>query len=79
LGDEEKVFNIKELNEQAEGQGYKNVTPDKILTILNFWAISKWIKKQTRDYAKNHIAIHVLQRKDSLKKGLRCVTNWLNL
>jgi ATP-dependent DNA helicase RecQ len=68
LGDEEKVFNIKELNEQAEGQGYKNVTPDRILTILNFWAISKWIKKQTRDYAKNHIAIHVLQRKDSLEE-----------
>jgi len=68
LGDEEKVFNIKELNEQAEGQGYKNVTPDKILTILNFWAISKWIKKQTRDYAKNHIAIHVLQRKGSLEE-----------
>ena len=68
LGDEEKVFNIKELNEQGEAQGCKNVTPDKILTILNFWAISKWIKKQTRDYAKNHIAIHVLQRKDSLEE-----------
>jgi len=68
LEDDEKVFNIKELNEQAEEQGYKNVTPDKILTILNFWAISQWIKKQTRDYAKNHIAIYRLQRKDLLEE-----------
>jgi len=46
FSDEEKTFNIKELNEQAEAYGCTVVTPYKLKTITNFWTISKWIKRQ---------------------------------
>ena len=41
LDEEGNTYNLKELNEGiAEGQD-KNVTPDKIKTIINFWDIQK--------------------------------------
>jgi ATP-dependent DNA helicase RecQ len=45
FGEIEKTFHIKELNENAEGKGCKDVTPNKIKTIINFWAIKNWIKR----------------------------------
>ena len=45
ISDEEQILHIKELNEQAEEEGYCEVTPNKLKTILNFWAIKNWIKK----------------------------------
>jgi ATP-dependent DNA helicase RecQ len=63
----EKVFNIKELNEQAEENGCKNVTPNKIKTIFNFWAIINWIKRQPVNYSKNHIAVLDLHAKEILE------------
>lgn len=39
----EKILNLKELNESAAAIG--NVTPAKLKTILNFWAIKHWIKR----------------------------------
>ena len=66
LKDEETVFHIKEINEQAEDNGCKDVTPNKINTILNFWAIKHWIKRQTV-HSKNHIAVLCLFDKESLE------------
>ena len=54
--EQEKSFHIKELNEQAEAKGCKDVSPAKIKTVLNFWAIKNWIKRHNKDYSKNHIA-----------------------
>lgn len=68
LENKEQVLNIKELNERAEENGCKNVTTDKIKTILNFWAIKNWIKKYTVDYAKNHVAVVCLPQKESLEE-----------
>jgi len=67
LEDEEKVYHIKEINEQAEEDGCKDVTPNKIKTILNFWAIKHWIKKQTVVHSKNHIAVLSLHKKEILE------------
>ncbi|MHB8126577.1 MAG: hypothetical protein ACYDEJ_13235 [Desulfitobacteriaceae bacterium] len=47
LDNEEKILHIKELNGQVEENGCKDVTPNKIRTILNFWAIKNLIKRQT--------------------------------
>ena len=55
------------LNEQAEQKGCKDVTPNKIKTILNFWAIKNWIKRYNRDYSKNHIVAISCQPMDELK------------
>lgn len=68
--EEEKTFHIKELNEQAEENGCKNVTPSKIKTLLNFWAIKHWIKRYNKDYDKNHIVAIGCQSKEVLKQRL---------
>lgn len=66
---EEKVFHIKELNEEAETNGIEEISTNKIKTIINFWAIKNWIKRQSLD-SKNHIAILSLHPKEVLKEKL---------
>lgn len=68
--EQEKSFHIKELNEQAEESGCKDVSPTKIKTIINFWAIKNWIKRHNKDYSKNHIVAVSCQPKEELKERL---------
>lgn len=68
--EQEKTFHIKELNEEAEAKGCDDVNTNKIKTILNFWAIKNWIKRQNLEYSKNHIVVICQQPKDSLKEKL---------
>lgn len=68
--EQEKTFNIKELNEQAEQAGCKDVSPNKIKTIINFWAIKNWIKRHNQEYSKNHVLVICCQPKDVLKEKL---------
>lgn len=66
----EKTFHIKELNEDAEMKGCKEVTPNKLRTIINFWAVKNWIKRHNGDYSKNHVVILCVQPKELLKEKL---------
>ena len=50
--EQEKTFHLKELNEQASENGCKDVTPNKIKTVINFWAIKNWIKRHNQEYSK---------------------------
>ncbi len=68
--EKEKTFHIKELNEEAEVKGCKDVTPNKIKTIINFWAIKNWIKRHNEEYSKNHVVVLCIQPKESLKEKL---------
>jgi ATP-dependent DNA helicase RecQ len=68
--EQEGSFHIKELNEQAEISGCKDVSPNKIKVILNFWAIKNWIKRYNKDYSKNHIVAIGCQPKEELKERL---------
>ncbi len=68
--EDEKAFHIKELNEDAERNGCKDVTPNKIKTVINFWAIKNWIKRQNEKYSKSHIVILCIQPKNTLKEKL---------
>ena len=68
--EQEKSFHIKELNELAEQSGCKDVSPNKIKTILNFWAIKHWIKRHHKDYSKNHIVAIGCQPTDELQARL---------
>ncbi len=68
--EKEKTFHIKELNEEAEEKGCKDVTPNKIKTLINFWAIKNWIKRHNEEYSRNHVVILCVQPKDSLKEKL---------
>lgn len=66
----EKSFHIKELNEQAEEKGCKDVTPNKIKSIINFWALKNWIKRHNKDYSKNHIVAISCQPKEEMKERI---------
>jgi len=68
--EKEKTFHLKELNEGAEENGCKEVTPGKIKTIINFWAIKNWIKRHNEEYSRNHVVILCVQPKESLKEKL---------
>lgn len=70
LDEHEKVFNLKELNEDALEKNCANVNPNKIKTVFNFWAIINWIKRQNHNYSKNHVSIICNQPKDILKDKL---------
>jgi ATP-dependent DNA helicase RecQ len=68
--EQEKTFHIKELNEEAENKGCDDVTPNKIKTLINFWAIKNWIKRQNLEYSKNHVVVLCLYAKEALEKKL---------
>lgn len=67
--EQEKTFNLKELNEQAEEYGYKS-SPSKLKTIINFWAIKNWIKRQNLESSKDHILVCCVQPKEVLEKKM---------
>jgi len=66
LDSEEEVYHIKELNVQAQESGCNDVNPNKIKTIFNIWAIKHWIKRQTANNSKNHIAVFCLYDQETL-------------
>lgn len=68
--EQEKIVHLKELNEEAEQKGCDDVSPNKIKTIINFWAIKNWIKRQNLRYSKNHIAAISLYPRALLKEKL---------
>lgn len=70
FGEQEKTFHIKELNEEAEAKGCEDITTNKLKTIINFWAIKNWIKRQNLEYSKNHFVVLCLHPKDMLKEKL---------
>jgi ATP-dependent DNA helicase RecQ len=70
LNENEKVFNLKELNEKALENNCLQVNPNKIKTVLNFWAIKNWIKQHHHNYSNNHISIICTQPKETLKEKL---------
>lgn len=63
---EDGVYNIKALNESADKDGLIKVTTDKIITLLNFWAIKGWIKKDTSKGDRNHIRVTFKKEHDDL-------------
>lgn len=69
IEEREKVFHIKELNEQAEEKGLADITTYKINTIFNFWAIKNWVKRKSLE-SRNHIAILSRCPKELLKEKL---------
>jgi ATP-dependent DNA helicase RecQ len=71
LGDTEKNYHLKELNEKALISGCSDVSINKIKIILNFWSIKNWIKRQNLEYSKNHILVIPVQPKPLLHEKFK--------
>lgn len=54
IDEQDRVFNIKELNESLEAAGCSDVSPNKIKTIINFWAIKNWIDRTNSNRSKDY-------------------------
>lgn len=65
-----KTYQLKELNEHFENAGNKNITPHKIKTVINFWAIKNWIRRTTSPFSKNHFKAKTLHPPDLLKEKI---------
>ena len=70
IPEEHTVINVKEFNELAEAEGVKKVNPDRIRTIINFWAIKGLIRREKSRYSPNHIKIELKKDKEALTKIL---------
>lgn len=70
IHDKEMIINIKELNELAETSELKKVTPDKIRTIMNFWVMKGWIRREYSINSHNHIKITLLKKIEFMKEEL---------
>ncbi|NCD42353.1 MAG: RecQ family ATP-dependent DNA helicase, partial [Bacteroidia bacterium] len=66
--EQEKTFHIKELNEEAEVKGCDGVSIIKIKTIINYWTIKNWIKRQNLEFSKNHVVVLSLYPKETLQE-----------
>ena len=68
--EQEKTYNLKELSQDGELKGCNSISPARIKTILNFWAIKNWIKRHNQDYSKNHVVVVSCQPQEKLKEKL---------
>ncbi len=66
LKDGESSYNLKELNEGCIEAGIKDSTPNKLNTIITFWSIKNWIKRQTLEYSHNLIRISCTIPKEAI-------------
>lgn len=64
ITEEKALMNIKNLNEAAEAEGLKKVTPDKIRTLLNFWEKKGYIHQERSRSSPNNMLIGLKQDKE---------------
>ncbi len=70
FGETEQSFHLKQLNEEAEEQGLSGISPQKIKTVLNFWAIKNWIKRQSKRHSQHHMSVVALHPEQMLREKL---------
>jgi len=71
FSEEVKRFHIKEINEQAKQAGCTDSSPQMIRTLLNFWSIRNWIKKQRSEMDSNYYKITLAGSRDVFLQKLQ--------
>lgn len=84
MKENEGIYPLKEINEQAIESGIKESTVAKLKTIINFWAIKNWVKRNYPEGSKSHVQIALLQPSKELGEKLdrrhllaRLITDYL--
>ncbi|MGW8317109.1 MAG: RecQ family ATP-dependent DNA helicase, partial [Bacteroidales bacterium] len=70
LRDDDKVVHIKELNEHTIQSGVTS-NPNRISTILNFWAVKNWIHKEKRGGSKDHLMVRLKEDRDHFSERIQ--------
>ncbi|MDR2235302.1 MAG: RecQ family ATP-dependent DNA helicase [Chryseobacterium sp.] len=71
LEEQQKEFHLKQLNEDGEKNGCEGINTARIKTIVNFWAIKNWVKRQPLPFSKNHLIVGLLHPEEELKEKLK--------
>ena len=66
--EQETTYNLKELNEKAFAEGIAGVSLNRLKTIINFWAIKKWIKSHYEPSSASYIVVQPLHPPAELKE-----------
>ena len=66
LNNSEMEYNLKLLNEEAEGLGYEDITINKLKVIINFWTIQNLIKSSRMADYKDSVKLLRIFKKDEL-------------
>lgn len=70
MSENEQDVNIKHLNEAAQQSGCEGVGIPAIKSILNLWAIKKWIERRPHGYSRHHVRVRVLTSIDEFNTKL---------
>jgi len=68
LKEEEAAYNLKEIIEAFLKSGIKDSSLNQLKTIINFWAIKRWINRRNLKHSKNHIKIGLLVDKNTFRE-----------
>jgi ATP-dependent DNA helicase RecQ len=79
LEEGEGSYYLKEFIENFLQAGIKDSSLNRLKSILNFWTIKNWIKRQHLEYSKNHVQIALLVDKASFKEKLATRHYWAGL
>lgn len=67
---DETAYHIKALNEDAFENGCMDVSVNRIITIVNFWAIKNLIKRRYSLNSKHHIELEYLYPKERMEGSI---------
>jgi len=70
LKNEESGYNLKDINEKCIELGATECNLNKLKTIINFWGIKNWVKKQNLEYSKHHINIALVLSSNNFREKL---------
>ena len=65
-----EIYNIKKLNEQAITSGCAEASVPRLKTIINLWAITKWIKRHYDTRSNMHLKLRGLADSEVLREKL---------
>jgi ATP-dependent DNA helicase RecQ len=71
LEEGEATYNLKELNQQALKQGCEDAVPTALKTLINFWSIKQWVKRQHSEFSRHHVQLAPVLSKSDLKARMQ--------
>jgi ATP-dependent DNA helicase RecQ len=71
LEESETTYHLKEIHQQYTEQGHEEVGPTALKTLINFWSIKQWVKRQHADFSRHHVALMPLVSKLEWKEKMQ--------
>lgn len=70
FSEEEQLFHMKKLSEEATAAGVEEVGPGRIKTLLNLWSIRGWVKRQVQGHQGHQFLVQCMLPREMLMQKL---------